>query len=87
MLKKKNLFKIKNTDEACGTLKVDELTIECSSNHRPSRHVCDRGDVVSDMANMFIVADITVEFRSPFRPDHKGKTERIFLTHKENQNV
>lgn len=63
--------------------KVDDLP----SNPRPSRLVCDRGEIVSNIVDRLHVAGIAVEIRPSIRPDHIGKTERAFCTNKEFQNV
>lgn len=87
MFNKRNISKFIKLSETRGTHKLDDLSAVGASSPSPSQLVCDRGEMVSDIADMLNVTGIAVEIGPSFRPDHKGKIERAFRRSKEFPNV
>lgn len=87
MFNKGNIFGLIKLAETRGARKVDDLSTDGPFNPLSSRLVCDRGEIVGDIAGMLNVAGIAVEIRPSFRPDIKGMVEKAFRSLKEYPNV
>jgi hypothetical protein len=87
MFKKENINELIKLAVSRGE-RIDDEFYEGSPSHKlPSKLICDREEMISDMAVLLNVAGIAIEIRSSYRPDLKGKIEKIFRSQKEIPNV
>lgn len=83
------MFKAKNINELIelavsrGARIEDEFYDGSPSHKLTSKLICDREEMISDMAVLLNVAGIAIEIRPSYRPDLKGKIEKIFRSQKE----
>lgn len=87
MFNKGNIFELIKLVETRGACIEEELYGDCPSIKLPSQLICDRGEMISDIADLLNVAGIAIEIRSSYSSGQKGKAEKIFRSNRELQNV